>query len=289
MAQVLDDWRDLTYSQGIDIYAVPGVTRAFAAGRLNYVFGFSGPYYSLDTACSGSSSAIHLACNVLPEGECEMALAGGGIVIQAPFSYFALDRGGFGSWTGGCKTLRAHADGYCRNEGVEVVVLKRSKDAITDKDDISGCDTRVSPQLLNGGTEHYLSGLCCSTTTLSGSPVYLCTGLERVSISDQLCADKTYSTFADFLEASKQQDSTLIGTLTAISDDKVVALCTGVKFQKMPRKIPRAILSKANTEQTGPLSTPSSSEGPSPGGSSRGQNSSMSATTTIGTPAPSTD
>lgn len=47
MAQVLDDWRDMTYAQGVDIYAVPGMTRAFAAGRLNYAFGFGGPYYTL--------------------------------------------------------------------------------------------------------------------------------------------------------------------------------------------------------------------------------------------------
>lgn len=136
MAQVLDDWRDMTYSQGVDIYAVNGITRAFAAGRLNYAFGFGGPYYTLDTACSSSGSAIHLACKALLEGEIDMALAGGGNVIQSPFSYLALDRGGFGSRTGGCKTFRADADGYCRGEGVGVVVLKRLKDAVADNDDI---------------------------------------------------------------------------------------------------------------------------------------------------------
>ncbi|MCJ1403808.1 hypothetical protein MMC11_007031 [Xylographa trunciseda] len=134
--QAGDDWRSINESQGIDIYYVPGGVRAFAPGRLNYHFKWGGAYYSVDTACASSSTTVLLACSALIARECDTALAGGGSLLSAPEMYAGLSRGGFLSSTGACKTFSDLADGYCRGEGVGVVVLKRLEDAIADNDNI---------------------------------------------------------------------------------------------------------------------------------------------------------
>ncbi|MCJ1396229.1 hypothetical protein MMC18_009118 [Xylographa bjoerkii] len=134
--QAGDDWRSINESQGIDIYYVPGGVRAFAPGRLNYHFKWGGAYYSVDAACASSSTTVLLACSALIARECDTALAGGGSLLSAPEMYAGLSKGGFLSTTGACKTFSDDADGYCRGEGVGVVVLKRLEDAIVDNDNI---------------------------------------------------------------------------------------------------------------------------------------------------------
>ncbi|KAK0760898.1 hypothetical protein N5P37_005837, partial [Trichoderma harzianum] len=111
--------------------------RAFAPGRLHNHYKWAGASYSVDTACSGSSTCIILAINALLSRECDTALAGGGSILTAPDLYAGLSRAGFLTKTpGGCKTFREDADGYCRAEGVGLVVLKRLEDAVSDNDNI---------------------------------------------------------------------------------------------------------------------------------------------------------
>jgi acyl transferase domain-containing protein len=68
--------------------------------------------------------------------DCDTAVAGGANIIATPFWQSALSKGGFLSKTGGCKTFRTDADGYCRGEAIGVVVLKRLEDALQDNDNI---------------------------------------------------------------------------------------------------------------------------------------------------------
>ena len=55
-----------------------------AANRLAYFFDFKGPSITLDTACSGSSNALHLACQAIKAGEADQALVSGCTLILDP-------------------------------------------------------------------------------------------------------------------------------------------------------------------------------------------------------------
>lgn len=136
-AQAGDDYRECNANQNIDLFLIQGGARAFAPGRLHNHYKWAGASYSVDTACSGSSTCIILAINALLSRECDTALAGGGSILTAPDLYAGLSRAGFLTKTpGGCKTFREDADGYCRAEGVGLVVLKRLEDAVSDNDNI---------------------------------------------------------------------------------------------------------------------------------------------------------
>ncbi|KAK7700140.1 putative PKS/NRPS-like protein biosynthetic cluster [Diaporthe eres] len=134
--QAADEWREILNRKGADIHYVPGFSRAFGVGRLNFHFNWSGSAVSLDTACSTSSTGVNLARSALTARECDMALAGGYSVINSPTVFSGLSRSGMLSTTGGCRTFHADADGYARAEGAGVVVLKRLEDAISDNDNI---------------------------------------------------------------------------------------------------------------------------------------------------------
>ncbi|KAL6695090.1 polyketide synthase [Trichoderma pleuroticola] len=135
--QAGDDYRECNANQDIDLFLIQGGARAFSPGRLHNHYKWAGASYSVDTACSGSSTCIILAINALLSRECDTALAGGGSILTAPDMYAGLSRAGFLSKTpGGCKTFREDADGYCRAEGVGLVVLKRLEDAVSDNDNI---------------------------------------------------------------------------------------------------------------------------------------------------------
>ncbi|KAF4635111.1 hypothetical protein G7Y89_g2999 [Cudoniella acicularis] len=144
VGQASDDWREVNASQNIDTFWTTSGIRPFGPGRLNYHFGWEGPSYSIDTACSSSMAAIHMAINALKVGECDTAIAGGANLMTSSDPYAGLSRGGFLSPTGSCKTWDASADGYCRGEGVGILVIKRLRDAIADKDPIQAVIKGIS-------------------------------------------------------------------------------------------------------------------------------------------------
>ncbi|MFT6841713.1 MAG: acyl transferase domain-containing protein/NADPH:quinone reductase-like Zn-dependent oxidoreductase [Psychroserpens sp.] len=111
-------------------------TAGMLANRLSYTFDFRGPSMTIDTACSSSAVAIHLACKDLIHKDCNLALAGGVNVMIRPEYTIAMSKGGFLAPDGRCKTFDMRADGYGRGEGAGVLVLKRLEDAIRDGDPI---------------------------------------------------------------------------------------------------------------------------------------------------------
>ncbi|KAM3115390.1 amino acid adenylation domain-containing protein [Phormidesmis sp. 146-33] len=113
----------------IDAYLGTGNGFCFAAGRLSYLLGLQGPSLALDTACTSSLMAVHLACQSLRNRECNLALAGGVNLILSPEANVIFSKTRLMSAKGRCRTFDAAADGYVRSEGCGVVVLKRLSDA----------------------------------------------------------------------------------------------------------------------------------------------------------------
>lgn len=95
IGQSSDDWREVNAAQNIDTFHIPGGNRAFVSGRLNYHFGWEGPAFGIDTACSSSAAAIDLACSALLNNKCHTAVAGGGNIMTASDIFAGLSRGVF--------------------------------------------------------------------------------------------------------------------------------------------------------------------------------------------------
>lgn len=105
--------------------------------RVSYKLNLTGPSIDVQSACSTSLVAIHLACQNLIAGNCDIALAGG-VFIQIPHGEgYMYESGGIFSPDGHCRPFDSEADGTLFGEGSGVVVLKRLDEAIRDNDTIS--------------------------------------------------------------------------------------------------------------------------------------------------------
>jgi zearalenone synthase (nonreducing iterative type I polyketide synthase) len=136
-AQSFDDWLKVSHhALGCDAYTLQGIQRAFGPGRLAFQMKWEGPTYALDSACAGSTSAIHLACMSLLSRDVDMAVAGATTILSDPHSFTFLSKAGVLSETGNCKTYRADADGYCRADFSGALILKRLEDAVAHNDNI---------------------------------------------------------------------------------------------------------------------------------------------------------
>ena len=119
-----------------DRHWLTGADPAFAAGRMAYLLGAHGPALTVNSACSSSLLAVHLACQALRLHECDVALAGGASLILAPDITAFMSRVGALSPSGRSRPFSAEADGMVRSEGAVVLALKRLSDARADGDNV---------------------------------------------------------------------------------------------------------------------------------------------------------
>ncbi len=126
----------IKYADRIDAYSGTGTTRALNANRLSYFLDLRGPSITIDSACSGSLTAVQLACESLRHGESTLALAGGvNLILRADGNLF-FSKAGALSPDGHCKPFDARANGIARSDGIGVVVLKPLARALADGDEI---------------------------------------------------------------------------------------------------------------------------------------------------------
>ncbi|HEU5331325.1 MAG TPA: beta-ketoacyl synthase N-terminal-like domain-containing protein [Actinocrinis sp.] len=116
--------------ESINPYYASGKEFSFGVGRIAYTFGLHGPCLMLNTACSSSLMAVHLASQALRNGECDAALAGGVNLMLVPELSIFMSKIDALSPTGVCRPFDASADGVVRGEGCGVIVLKRYDDAV---------------------------------------------------------------------------------------------------------------------------------------------------------------
>ena len=113
-----------------------GNDKDFITTRVSYKLNLKGPSVNVQSACSTSLVAIHLACQGLLAGECDIALAGGAAIKVPHQAGYLYQEGGILSPDGHCRAFDASAKGTVPGNGAGVVVLKRLEDALEDGDHI---------------------------------------------------------------------------------------------------------------------------------------------------------
>ncbi|MEH6633683.1 MAG: SDR family NAD(P)-dependent oxidoreductase [Halopseudomonas aestusnigri] len=115
-----------------------GSSDAIIASRLAYFLNLKGPTMVINTGCSSSGTALHLACESLRHGESDMVLAGGVFACLGETGLDSLAQLDMLSPSGRCHTFDADADGTVFAEAAGMVLLKRLDDAERDGDPIHG-------------------------------------------------------------------------------------------------------------------------------------------------------
>ncbi len=108
------------------------------ANRVSYYCNFNGPSMAIDSMCSSSLTALHVACESIKQGGCKMAVVGGVNLSLHPNKYLFLSQYNFLSSKGRCETFGDKGDGYVSGEGVGAILLKPLTQAEADGDHIYG-------------------------------------------------------------------------------------------------------------------------------------------------------
>jgi len=128
--------RELSRMVGADALRIASRSDNLAT-RTAYKLNLRGPSVSLQTGCSTSLVAVHMACQSLLSGECDMALAGGVSISASAQVGYLYHAGGILSPDGHCRAFDAQAQGTINGNGVGLVVLKRLPEAIAAGDSIA--------------------------------------------------------------------------------------------------------------------------------------------------------
>lgn len=113
-----------------------GNDKDFLCTRVSYKLDLRGPSLTIQTACSTSLVAVAVACRALYHGECDLALAGGVSIMFPQRTGYMFEEGMIFSPDGHCRPFDIDARGTRGGAGAGIVVLKRLKDALADRDTI---------------------------------------------------------------------------------------------------------------------------------------------------------
>ncbi|MCP5105656.1 MAG: type I polyketide synthase, partial [bacterium] len=121
---------------GSEIMEIENLNSLHFTSLISYKLNLKGPAVSVNTACSTSLVAVHMACRALLTGEADIILAGGVTVTVPSRSGYSYEEGMIMSPDGRCRSFDAKADGTASGNGAAVVVLKRLVKAIKDGDHV---------------------------------------------------------------------------------------------------------------------------------------------------------
>lgn len=124
--------KDLGYDT--DASAIPGNLTSILASRISYSFDLKGPSMCIDTSCSSAFVGIHLACQGMRNGDCDMAIAGAINLKLFPLSNDNIL--GIETSDGRVKAFDDTADGSIWGEGASAILLKPLNKALSDHDQI---------------------------------------------------------------------------------------------------------------------------------------------------------
>jgi acyl transferase domain-containing protein/thioesterase domain-containing protein/acyl carrier protein len=148
---------ELVRSVGMFLLRHTGNDKDFLATRVSYLFDLKGPAIGVQTACSTSLVAVHLACQSLLAREVDMALAGG-VTIELPHRRgYLFHEGEILSPDGHCHAFDHRAQGTVFGSGAGVVVLRRLEDALADGDVIHAVIRGTAVNNDGSGKVNYLA------------------------------------------------------------------------------------------------------------------------------------
>src|SRR5690348_17371969 len=121
---------DLAEFTNLTGHLMAGTALGPVSGRIAYTLGLTGPAMTIDTSCSSTLSAIHLAAQAIRSGDCAMALAGGVCVMGSPGFFVEFSKQHALSDDGHCRPYSAQASGTVWAEGAAMFVLQRKSAAL---------------------------------------------------------------------------------------------------------------------------------------------------------------
>ncbi len=196
-----------------DFQLLVGNNKDFVPTRVSYKLDLQGASVNVNTACSTSLVAVHLACQGLIDFECDVALAGG-VGIQTPQTRgYLYESGGIVSADGHCRPFDVSAQGTINGSGAGVVVLKRLEDALEDGDTVHA--VILGTAINNDGADK----VGFTAPSVNGQAQVIAEAMARAEVS----ADSI-----SYIEAH--------GTATALGDPIEIAALTQV-FREQTQRV----------------------------------------------------
>jgi acyl transferase domain-containing protein len=167
---------------GLFLLRHTGNDKDFLTTRLSYILNLTGPSVNVQTACSTSLVAVHMAAASLLNMECDMAIAGG-VTIELPHRVgYRFAEGEILSPDGLCRAFDDDSQGTVFGSGVGLVVLRRMEDALADGDDIKAVLLASAINNDGAGKASYLAPSVDGQAEAAAEAVALA-GIEPASVS----------------------------------------------------------------------------------------------------------
>ncbi|KGO76199.1 Acyl transferase/acyl hydrolase/lysophospholipase [Penicillium italicum] len=137
-------------------YVTTGTSLSLLSNRISYIFNLQGPSVTLDTACSSSMYALHMAVNAIRNGDCDSAVVAASNWIIDPTMQIMMNKLGALSSTSRCHTFDISADGYARGEGFAAIYLCKISTALDHGNPIRAVvrGTAINANGRTGGITH---------------------------------------------------------------------------------------------------------------------------------------